>query len=173
MQRVWARHIWLNSNTVAKLWDGKRSQDMLMASILSYMYAFIHCHWISSALNIHSKYIFRFSTVYILQFVRTSLYIYMYELLMPEYSFSCPFCYVHSVKKKIIKTERKCINLNLNNLTTTHRPKEAKHFCSFYVPETHIMYFTRCCWFLKITEDCCCWGGGGVLLGYSAYIISL
>jgi hypothetical protein len=33
--------------------------------------------------------------------------------------------------------------------------------CYFYVPETHIMYFTWCCWFLKIPEDCCCWGVGG------------
>ncbi len=28
----------------------------------------------------------------------------------------------------------------------------------FYVPETHIMYFTLCCWFLKIPEDFCCSG---------------
>ncbi len=44
---------------------------------------------------------------------------------------------------------------------------------TIYVPETHIMYLTHCCGFLKISEDCCCFGGGGVLLGYSAYIISL
>jgi hypothetical protein len=29
------------------------------------------------------------------------------------------------------------------------------------IPETHIMYLTHCCWFLKIPEDCCCLGGGG------------
>ncbi len=31
---------------------------------------------------------------------------------------------------------------------------------TFYVLETRIMYLTRCCWFLKIPEDCCCLVGG-------------
>jgi hypothetical protein len=43
---------------------------------------------------------------------------------------------------------------------------------NIYVPETDIMYLTHCCRFLKIPEDFC-FLGGGVLLGYSAYIISL
>ncbi len=42
-------------------------------------------------------------------------------------------------------------------------------FLNFYVPETHIMDFIRCCWFLKSPEDCCCWGGGG----FYSYIVHI
>ncbi len=72
------------------------------------------------------------------------------------------FCICFSllcVRKKNFKTvsahtESKKINLETFN----------SYLCTydFYVPETHIMYLTHCCWFLKIPADCYCfWGGGG------------